>query len=140
MDEARKKARKALVGIDEGHDPIAAKAKARVDDRQLFGVLVDEYLPVRARDMKPLSLEQTTLHLRKFWKPLHKLPLKKIDRATVAAELRSIAKEKRTALELWGAHVQTLLAQADGANVTLLRKPALGGAAWRRARSRPRCR
>ena len=94
VDEARKKARKALVGIDEGHDPIAAKAKARVDDRQLFGVLVDEYLPVRARDMKPLSLEQTTLHLRKFWKPLHKLPLKKIDRATVAAELRSIAKER----------------------------------------------
>ena len=94
VDEARKKARKALVGIDEGHDPIVAKHKARVDNRQLFGVLVDEYLPVRARDMKPLSLEQTTLHLRKFWKPLHKLPLKKIDRATVAAELRSIAKER----------------------------------------------
>ena len=94
VDEARKKARKLISGIDDGHDPVAAKARARVDDRQLFGVLVDEYLPVRARDLKPLSLEQSTLHLRKFWKPLHKLPLKKIDRATVAAELRSIAKER----------------------------------------------
>ena len=65
VDEARRKARKLISGIDDGHDPIAAKAKARVDDRQLFGVLVDEYLAVRARDMKPRSLEQTTLHLRK---------------------------------------------------------------------------
>ena len=79
VDEARKKARKLLVGIDDGHDPVAAKARARVDDKQLFGVLVDEYLPIRSRDMKPLSLEQTTLHLRKYWKPLHKLPPKKID-------------------------------------------------------------
>ena len=44
VDEARKKARKLISGIDDGHDPIAAKAKARIDDRQLFGVLVDEYL------------------------------------------------------------------------------------------------
>ena len=48
VDEARKKARKLLVGIDDGHDPVAAKARARVDDKQLFGVLVDEYLPIRA--------------------------------------------------------------------------------------------
>ena len=45
VDEARKKARKLMSGIDDGHDPVAAKAKARVDDKQLFGVLVDEYLP-----------------------------------------------------------------------------------------------
>ena len=49
VDEARRKARKLISGIDDGIDPIAAKAKARVDDRQLFGVLVDEYLPVRPR-------------------------------------------------------------------------------------------
>ena len=94
VDEARKKARKLLVGIDDGHDPVAAKARARVEDKQLFGVLVDEYLPIRSKDMKPLSLEQATLHLRKYWKPLHKLPLKKIDRVTVAAELRTIIKAR----------------------------------------------
>jgi integrase len=94
VDEARKKARKLLVGIDEGNDPVAVKAKARADDKQLFGVLAEEYLSLRAKDMKPLSLEQTTLHLRKYWKPLHRLPLKKIDRATVAAELRVIGKDR----------------------------------------------
>ena len=94
VDEARKKARKLLVGIDDGHDPVAAKAKARADDRQLFSVLVDEYLEVRVKDMKPRSLEQCRLHLLKYFKPLHKLPLKKIDRATVAAELRTIIRER----------------------------------------------
>ena len=30
--------------------------------------------------------------------------------------------EKRAALDLWGAHVQTLLAKAEGANVTMLKR------------------
>ena len=34
--------------------------------------------------------------------------------------------EKRAALDLWGSHVQTLLAQADGANVTALRSIGAG--------------
>ena len=41
----------------------------------------------------------------------------------------SYSVEKRAALDLWGSHIQTVLAQADGANVALLRKPALGGVA-----------
>ena len=34
----------------------------------------------------------------------------------------SYSAEKRAALDLWGTHVQTLLAKAEGANVTMLRK------------------
>ena len=83
-----------LVDIDEGDDPIATKAQARVDDRQLFGVLADEYLAIRTRDMKPRSLEQCRMHLQKYFAPLHRLPLNRIDRAMVAAELRTIAKER----------------------------------------------
>lgn len=94
VDEARKRARKMLVGIDDGHDPVAAKAKSRADDKQLFSVLAEEYIGIRTNDMKPRTLEQIKLQLRKYWKPLHKLALKKIDRATVAAELRTIIKER----------------------------------------------
>jgi hypothetical protein len=53
LDEARQRARKLLVGIVDGIDPIAQKAQARIDDRQLFSVLVTEYLEIRARDMRP---------------------------------------------------------------------------------------
>ena len=83
-----------LVDIDEGGDPIATKAQARVDDRQLFGVLADEYLAIRTRDMKPRSLDQCRMHLQKYFAPLHRLPLNRIDRAMVAAELRTIAKDR----------------------------------------------
>lgn len=94
LDEARKKARKLLVGIDEGHDPIVVKARAKADNAQLFGTVAEDYLKARAKDMKPLSLDQCARHLRLYWKPIHKLPLAKIERATVAAELRTIAKER----------------------------------------------
>ena len=92
LDEARKAARKALVGIDEGNDPVAAKAKSRADNKLIFETVAREYLDVRAKDMKPLSLDQCQRHLLKYFKPLHRLAIGKIDRATIAVELRSIAK------------------------------------------------
>lgn len=94
LDEARKKARKMLVGIDEGHDPVAIKAKARTDNSQIFLPLAEQYIEHRAKDMKPLSLVQLRRNLRLYSKALHKLIISKIDRATIAAELRTIAKER----------------------------------------------
>jgi integrase len=94
LDEARRKARKLLVGIDDRHDPIAQKAQARVDDQQLFGVMAAEYLDFRSRDLRARSLDQCRMHLLAYFAPLHRLPLHKITRATVAAELRVIAKDR----------------------------------------------
>jgi integrase len=94
LDEARKKARKLLVGIDEGSDPVVTKAKARAGDKLVFGSLAQEYLDARAKDMKALSLDQCTRHLKIYWKPLDRLPVAKIDRTTVAAELRTMAKQR----------------------------------------------
>lgn len=94
LDEARKKARKLLVGIDEGNDPVAEKAKSRASDKVTFLSIAEEYLTVRQKDMKPLSWDQCQRHLRLYWKPLHKLPFTKIERATVAAELRTIIKDR----------------------------------------------
>ena len=83
-----------LVNISDGYDPHAAKAKSRIDDKQIFETLAREYLEVRSRDMRARSLEQCRLHLLTYFMPLHKLPLKKLDRATVAAELRTIARDR----------------------------------------------
>ena len=94
LDEARQRARKLLVGVYDGVDPIAQKAQARVDDRQLFSVLATEYLEIRARDMRPSSLTSYTLHLQTYFAPLHRLPVSRIDRATVAIQLRTIAKDR----------------------------------------------
>ena len=94
VDEARKKARQMLVDIDKGMDPITQKAQARVDDRQLFGVMAAEYLEFRAKDMRASSLGSCRLHLQKYFTPLHRLPLHKINRATIAAELRTVAMDR----------------------------------------------
>jgi len=93
LDEARKAARKALVGIDEGNDPLAVRAKSRADGKLIFETVAREYLDIRAEDMKPGSLDQCTRHLLKYFRALHRLAIGKIDRATIAVELRAIAKK-----------------------------------------------
>lgn len=94
LDEARKKARKLLVGIDEGHDPVAAKARAKVSDKLLFEAVAKDYLEAREKDMKASSLDQCKRHLQLYFKPFNRLAINKIDRAQVAAELRTIAKNR----------------------------------------------
>ena len=94
LDEARQRARKLLVGIGDGIDPIATKAKARIDDKQLFGVMAQEYLEVRTRDMRASSLGLCRMHLQTYFAPLHKLPVAKINRAMIATELRTIARDR----------------------------------------------
>jgi integrase len=93
LDEARKAARKALVGIDEGNDPLAVRARSRADGKLIFETVAREYLDVKAKEMKASSLDQCTRHLLKYLKPLHRLAIGKIDRATIAVELRAISKK-----------------------------------------------
>lgn len=94
LDDARKAARELFVGIDKGVDPVAAKARAKVDGSRLFLPLAEDYLARRAKDMKPGSLDQITRHLRLYWKPLHNLAVSKIDRALIASELRTMIDER----------------------------------------------
>ena len=94
LDAARKKARKELVSIDDGHDPAIVKAKARVDDRQIFETVAQRYLEHRKGNMRAGSLYLCQLHLLTYFKPLHRLPLQKIERAMVANELEIIAKKR----------------------------------------------
>jgi integrase len=98
LDEARKKARKLLVGIDEGQDPIKEKAKRRSHDKQAFLATVEEYLADRSRDdnndrLEPKTLIECRRHLLTYFKTFHKLPVRSPDRAAIAAELRAIANE-----------------------------------------------
>lgn len=94
LEEARVRARKLLVEIGDGIDPAAVKARAKVSGQQIFLPLAERYLSYRAKDMKPLSLDQITRHLKLYWKPLHRLQVSKIDRFTIAAELQKLIAER----------------------------------------------
>jgi integrase len=94
VEEARRKARRVLVAVDDGKDPAAEKVAKRAAAGLLFLAVVDDYLTARQRDMKPRSLVECTRHLRLLWKPLHGLPVGSVTRAQVAAILRRIADQR----------------------------------------------
>jgi integrase len=90
-DEARRRARKVLVQVDDGKDPAAEKVAKRASSALLLSAVIDDYLSVQQRTMKPRSLGESTRHLQKHWKPIHGLALAAVSRPVVAARLRAIA-------------------------------------------------
>lgn len=120
LEEARQRARKVLVDVDDGKDPAAQKAAAKSDAKQSFKSAVDEYLAVLERrvaagELKPRSLEEIRRHLTKHWKPLHRLVLGSINRGTIASRLREIAKQNGpVAADRARANVSTFFGWAIG--------------------------
>jgi integrase len=91
LDEARKRARKILVAVDDGRDPAAEKESKRAASGLIFAAVMRDYLS--ACHLKPKTLYDYNYHLNKLWKPLHKLPLNGISWQVVASHLRIIANE-----------------------------------------------
>ena len=87
LDEARKRARKILVAVDDGKDPAAEKASKRVASALTFSKVMEDYLEARQPGMKPRTHEECSRHLRKHWKPLHGLAIGSIARTTVAGQI-----------------------------------------------------
>jgi integrase len=94
-DEARKRAKSALSKVHLGHDPQLEKAETRAQSAVTLAAIVERYLEDRAaKRLKPKTLTEVTRSLRDCWKPLHALPLTRIVRMDVAAELGRIAKAR----------------------------------------------
>ena len=92
LTEARQKARKALVALDEGKDPTAEKANKREAASLLLSSVSRDYLEAVEPTMRPRSFLENSRHINKAWKPLHGLAVGAVSRSTVAARLREIAK------------------------------------------------
>jgi integrase len=93
LADAQKTARKLFGAIAEGKDPANEKAVARTQASHTFAVIVSDFLQVQQAKLKPRSFIETQRFLQKHLRPLHRLSLASISRATVAAQLRMIAKE-----------------------------------------------
>lgn len=98
LEEARQRARRALVDVGDGKDPAAQKATEKVEAKQSLLSVAKDYLEVLQRrvakgQMKPRTYTEIERHLNKHWKPLHRLVISSINRATIAARLREIAKQ-----------------------------------------------
>lgn len=91
VKEARAKANKFRVMLDNGINPAAERESERAAATLTFSALRTEYLAARKGDCKPSSHAHITDMLTRLWKPLDGLPVGQITRATVADKLRTIA-------------------------------------------------
>lgn len=91
LDEARKRARDLLSGLQVGIDPHAEKAAAKVQAVVTLGSVAEAYLKQAERRLKSRSFEQVERHLKRDWRPLASMPVTEIKRANVAAQLNVIA-------------------------------------------------
>src|SRR5215213_1316050 len=91
-DEARLRAKEVLAHAQLGKDPQADKVEARAKAALTLGAVVERYLDRHAAQrLKPKTLAETQRYLRHHWRPLHPLPLHKIERRHAAAYLAEIA-------------------------------------------------
>jgi integrase len=97
--DAKKRAQRARVAVDDGKDPAFEKESNKAAALRSFEVVVPEYLEKRDRDvassdMKQRSLDEVTRHLKKHFKDLNRMPVAGIGRGDVAGILRKIAKDR----------------------------------------------
>jgi integrase len=89
-DKARAAAKDRLAQVTLGGDPQADKAMARAKAAVTLGTVVDTYLTTKRTELRPKSFDETERYLRKYWRPLHGLPIHRIARDAVAARLTKI--------------------------------------------------
>jgi integrase len=92
LEEARNRARKARTAVDDGNDPAVQKAEKRVAASHLFAAVAQTYLEA-CGSLRPKTLVGYRGDLERLWKPLHGLSLTAVNRATIAAHLRTIIKD-----------------------------------------------
>src|SRR5262249_25893757 len=91
LKAAREEAKKRFAKVTLGSDPAAEREEAAIKAKRRLGAIVEQYLTFKADRLKPTSLRETARYLRKSWRPLHGMPIHKIERADVAAVLNRIA-------------------------------------------------
>src|SRR5215471_2342056 len=91
-ETARREAQRLLGVVAGGADPgpILKVETVKVEQPDLFGVMVDRYLDRQRLRLRPRSLIEVERHLRQHARPLHDLALSDITRWHIASVLATI--------------------------------------------------
>ena len=93
-EAARTAAKKVLGRVALGEDPAADRRERRDKDKLSLRSQVDDYLAIKARELRPHSLRDVTRYLTgPYFKPLHGIAIDKVSRKDVASRLVVIARE-----------------------------------------------
>jgi integrase len=93
-EAARTAAKKVLGRVALGEDPAADRRERRDKDKLSLRSQVDDYLAIKARELRPHSLRDVTRYLTgPYFRPLHGIAIDKVSRKDVASRLVVIARE-----------------------------------------------
>jgi integrase len=88
--KAREIAKDMLAQIRLGRDPAREKQRERAQAADTVGALLPRFLERQRARIKPRSLVETIRHLEKHARPLHAIPIAKLDRRAIAIRLSEI--------------------------------------------------
>jgi integrase len=89
--QARRAASDLHAKVRLGADPAGERAEGRARAAETVGALLKPYLEFKRPHLAPRSLIETQRYLLKHFKPLHPIPVAKLDRRTIASRLSAIA-------------------------------------------------
>jgi integrase len=93
-EAARTAAKKILGRIALGEDPAADRRERRDKDKLSLRSQIDEYLGVKAREVRPKTLRDITRYLTgPYFRPLHGIAIDKVSRKDIASRLVAISRE-----------------------------------------------
>jgi integrase len=90
LTEARDSAKDILARVRLGKDPAGEKDAARKSATDRCETHMRSYLTFQKPKLRPSSYHRAERHFLNHWKPLHDVPITKIDRRTVAACLTDL--------------------------------------------------
>jgi integrase len=100
IEAARRSAKRHFAAVTLGGDPVGDKAEAKTRAKSTFGALADRYIDFKRQTLRPSSIQAMHRHLMAHWKPLHRVPIHRVSRRDIAAQIGEIAKERGGAAAL----------------------------------------
>jgi integrase len=93
-EQAKAAAKKVLAKVALGGDPAADRRERRDKDKLSLRSVIDEYLALKARELRPKTMREITRYLTgTYFKPLHGMAIDKVSRKDVASRLVAIIRE-----------------------------------------------
>jgi integrase len=97
-EKARAAAKEVLAKVALGQDPSADRADRQAKDKLTFRKAVAEYLETKERRQRPNTFAETGRYLnhKRYFGPLHSMPLDSITRQDVARRIKTIERASGT--------------------------------------------
>jgi integrase len=89
--QARKRASDIHAMVRLGRDPKAEAIEEKTQAADIFERLLKPYLARKLKEVRPESYQEISRYLNQHLRPLHRLPIKRIDQRLVAARIAEIA-------------------------------------------------